>query len=99
VRDLVEVLPARAPLTMWATKATLQRLPLRAMPEDDDILSTVYGSGLQSRRASVRHQTACPVDRTVSGGCCRRRTESRGGSCLRLHRDKTGRGDELGLYS
>jgi enoyl-CoA hydratase/carnithine racemase len=44
VRDLLDVLLAHAPLTMWATKATLQRLRLAAMPDDDDIISTVFAS-------------------------------------------------------
>ena len=44
VRDLVDVLLTHAPLTMWATKAILQRLRLAAMPADDDIIGTVFGS-------------------------------------------------------
>jgi enoyl-CoA hydratase/carnithine racemase len=44
VRDLLDVLLAHAPLTMWATKATLQRLRLAALPDDDDIIAAVFGS-------------------------------------------------------
>jgi len=29
---------------MWATKATLQRLRLAALPDDDDIVAAVFGS-------------------------------------------------------
>ena len=44
VRDLLDVLLGHAPLTMWATKATLQRLRLAALPDDDDIIAAVFGS-------------------------------------------------------
>jgi enoyl-CoA hydratase/carnithine racemase len=44
VRDLLDVLLGHAPLTMWATKATLQRLRLAAVPDDDDIIAAVFGS-------------------------------------------------------
>jgi enoyl-CoA hydratase/carnithine racemase len=44
VRDLLDVLLGHAPLTMWATKETLQRLRLAALPDDDDIIATVFGS-------------------------------------------------------
>jgi len=44
VRDLLDVLLGHAPLTMWATKATLQRLRLAALPGDDDIIAAVFGS-------------------------------------------------------
>jgi enoyl-CoA hydratase/carnithine racemase len=44
VRDLLDVLLGHAPLTMWATKTTLQRLRLAALPDDDDIIAAVFGS-------------------------------------------------------
>jgi enoyl-CoA hydratase/carnithine racemase len=44
VRDLLAVLLSHAPLTMGATKATLQRLRLAALPDDDDIIAAVFGS-------------------------------------------------------
>jgi enoyl-CoA hydratase/carnithine racemase len=44
VRDLLDVLLGHAPLTMWATKATLQRLRLSGLPDDDDIIAAVFGS-------------------------------------------------------
>ena len=44
VRDLLDVLLGHAPLTLWATKATLQRLRLAGLPDDDDIISAVFGS-------------------------------------------------------
>jgi enoyl-CoA hydratase/carnithine racemase len=44
VGNLLDVLLGHAPLTMWATKATLQRLRLAALPDDDDIIAAVYGS-------------------------------------------------------
>jgi enoyl-CoA hydratase/carnithine racemase len=44
VRDLIDVLLGHAPLTMWATKETLQRLRLAGLPDDEDITAAVYGS-------------------------------------------------------
>jgi enoyl-CoA hydratase/carnithine racemase len=44
VRGLLDVLLGHAPLTLWATKATLQRLRLAALPDDDDIIAAVFGS-------------------------------------------------------
>jgi enoyl-CoA hydratase/carnithine racemase len=44
VRDLLGVLLGHAPLTLSATKATLQRLRLAALPDDDDIIAAVFGS-------------------------------------------------------
>ena len=44
VRDLLDVLLGHAPLTLWATKETLQRLRLAALPEDEDITAAVFGS-------------------------------------------------------
>jgi len=44
VRDLLDELLGHAPLTMWATKTTLQRLRLAALPDDDDIIAAVFGS-------------------------------------------------------
>jgi enoyl-CoA hydratase/carnithine racemase len=52
VAALVDVLLGHAPLTIWATKTTLQRLRLMAMPQDDDIISSVFGSA--DFRAGVR---------------------------------------------
>ena len=42
--ELLDVLLGHAPLTLWATKSTLQRLRLAAVPDDDDIIAAVYGS-------------------------------------------------------
>jgi enoyl-CoA hydratase/carnithine racemase len=44
LRDLLDALLGHAPLTMWATKETLQRLRLAALPDDDDVIATVFGS-------------------------------------------------------
>jgi enoyl-CoA hydratase/carnithine racemase len=44
VRGLLDVLLGHAPLTQWAAKATVQRLRLAALPDDDDIVAAVYGS-------------------------------------------------------
>ena len=44
LRALLDVLLGHAPLTLWATKAVLQRLRLAAVPDDDDIIAAVYGS-------------------------------------------------------
>jgi enoyl-CoA hydratase/carnithine racemase len=52
VGQLVGELLTRAPLTIWAAKAALQRLRLSSLPGDDDIVGTVFGS--DDFRAGVR---------------------------------------------
>ncbi|MFC7493019.1 MULTISPECIES: enoyl-CoA hydratase/isomerase family protein [unclassified Nocardioides] len=44
VAALAEEMSGHAPLTMWATKEALRRLRVAAMPDDTDIIHTVYGS-------------------------------------------------------
>jgi enoyl-CoA hydratase/carnithine racemase len=43
-RALAEELASRAPLTQWATKEALRRLRISRLPDDTDIVRTVYGS-------------------------------------------------------
>lgn len=42
--EVAALVAGHAPLTMWATKEALRRLRVAALPDDTDIVYTVYGS-------------------------------------------------------
>jgi enoyl-CoA hydratase/carnithine racemase len=43
--EVVEELRRHAPLSMWATKEAIRRLRRAQLPDGDDIVARVFGSG------------------------------------------------------